>query len=232
MHFLITNDDGIGAHGINALIEAARELGEVTVVAPDRHLSGCGHQTTTDRPLTATQVRPGEFAVDGTPADCVRVAVLKLVPKIDWVLSGINEGGNLGVDVYMSGTVAAAREAMLLGLPAIALSQYRKRGHAADWKRSTRWAIETISQLIRMQPPEHAFWNVNFPDGELLKEPDTLQCLLEPHPLPIAFDERDGSFIYRSNYHERPRADGSDVDCCFSGNIAITRVPHYRYLPK
>src|SRR5262249_57858395 len=122
MKLLLTNDDGVFAPGLEALAEAAAELGEVLVVAPASHLSGCGHRVTTHGPIRVEQVAPGRVAVDGTPGDCVRVALHDLMPDADWVLSGINHGGNLGADVHHSGTVAAAREAVLHGRPAIALS--------------------------------------------------------------------------------------------------------------
>ncbi|MBC7817459.1 MAG: 5'/3'-nucleotidase SurE, partial [Planctomycetaceae bacterium] len=122
MKFLLTNDDGIDAPGLRLLAEIAREFGEVIVVAPDGVRSGCGHQVTNDRPLALTNVRPGEFACDGTPADCARLGLKHIAADVDWVLSGVNDGGNLGIDVYMSGTVAAVREAVLLGKPGIALS--------------------------------------------------------------------------------------------------------------
>src|SRR5262245_53768028 len=127
MKLLLTNDDGIDAPGLRALLAAAQPLGEPVVVAPARAHSGCSHRVTTDGPFRVA-ARPDGFAVEGTPADCVRVALHDVAPDIAWVLSGINAGGNLGADVYHSGTVAAVREAVLHGLPGVALSQYRKRG--------------------------------------------------------------------------------------------------------
>jgi 5'-nucleotidase len=133
MKLLLTNDDGIEAPGLQALFEVARQIGEPIVVAPEQSLSGCSHQVTTDQPIRVRQVSPCRFAVRGTPADCVRVGLQLFVPDAAWVLSGINAGGNLGADVYHSGTVAAARESVLHGWPAIALSHYRKRGLSLDW---------------------------------------------------------------------------------------------------
>src|SRR5436189_111472 len=102
--------------------------------------SGCGHRVTTDGPIRLMKRSDTRWAIDGTPADCVRVALAKLAPDVAWVLAGINHGGNLGADVYHSGTVAAVREAAFHGKPAIAFSQYCKRGHEIDWQRASRWA--------------------------------------------------------------------------------------------
>src|SRR5581483_254853 len=125
--------------GLHTLAEAAAPLGRLAVVAPCSHLSGCGHRVTTNDPILVSRRGQACWAIDGTPADCVRVALARLAPDVTWVLSGLNEGGNLGADVYHSGTVAAAREAALHGRPSIAFSHYRKRGREIDWPRAVRW---------------------------------------------------------------------------------------------
>src|SRR5438552_11865483 len=107
MKFLLTNDDGIAAAGLDALSRAVATLGETIWVAPHAHLSGCSHRVTTEQPLRAKQTAPGRWAIEGTPADCVRVGLAHLASQADWVLSGVNHGGNLGADVHISGTVAA-----------------------------------------------------------------------------------------------------------------------------
>ena len=107
MKFLLTNDDGIDAPGLDVLRRAAESLGECVTVAPHEHLSGCSHRVNTHRPLWAEEVGPGRYSLDGSPADCARIGLLHLATDADWVLSGVNDGGNLGVDVHMSGTVAA-----------------------------------------------------------------------------------------------------------------------------
>lgn len=125
MLILVSNDDGFFAEGIKTLAKRMREMGEVWVVAPDREQSASGHSLTLHRPLRvkATKKRENEFMVDGTPTDCMNLAINKLMPrKPDIVVSGINRGANLGDDVTYSGTVAAALEAVLLGVPAIAIS--------------------------------------------------------------------------------------------------------------
>ena len=126
LRILLTNDDGIDAPGLEALCDAVqRSIGEsvdVTVVAPDRGRSECGHSITTGRPLNVLQRRPRWFAVDGTPVDCVRVALHSICPDVNAVISGVNSGANLGVDLMVSGTFAAAREAAIERGPAIAVS--------------------------------------------------------------------------------------------------------------
>ena len=121
--FLVTNDDGIHAAGLAALADALAELGEVWVIAPEREQSACGHALTLHRPLRAVAMGERRFAVNGTPSDCVNLAVLGFMPERPvLVVSGINHGSNLGDDVTYSGTVSAAMEATLLGVPAVAVS--------------------------------------------------------------------------------------------------------------
>src|SRR5262249_2772233 len=122
MKLLLTNDDGIDAPGLRALFDAAVLLGEPVVVAPVEAHSGCSHRVTPHAPLRVSLRPPGRSAIDGTPADCVRVALHDVAPDAVWVLAGINQGGNLGADVHHSGTVAAVREAVLHGYRGIALS--------------------------------------------------------------------------------------------------------------
>jgi 5'-nucleotidase len=226
MKLLLTNDDGIDADGFRALIAAAAPLGELIVVAPRRALSGCSHQVTTDEPLHVERRSSSEFVIDGTPADCIRVALHDLATDIDWVLSGINHGGNLGADVYISGTVAAVREAALHGKPGVALSQYRKRNQAVNWQRSAAWSTPVLRELLVRPRQPGLFWNVNLPhlDDSFDVVPAAVDCPLEPGPLPLAY-RRDGPLLhYAGNYHQRERGMGTDVDVCFGGRIAVTRL--------
>jgi 5'-nucleotidase len=223
MRFLVTNDDGIEAAGLAALEVALADLGSSVVVAPDRHLSGCAHQTTTDRALGVTQRAEGRHAVDGTPVDCVRIGLGHLATDVDWVISGINEGGNLGADLYRSGTVAAVREAALLGRPGIAISQYRQRASAADWGRAARWTADVVRLLLARTAEPGVFWNVNLPDlPDPVGVPKIVFCPMDPHPLPVEYRVIEGRYRYSTNYHSRPRDPGHDVDVCFSGSIAVT----------
>lgn len=224
MHFLLTNDDGIDAPGLAALEQAAGPWGDFQVIAPLEHHSGCGHRVTTERPLSLTALGGRRHHLDGTPTDCTRVGLSHLRPDADWVLSGINDGGNLGADVYHSGTVAAVREAALLGKPGIAFSQYRRRGVQPDWLRAARWVCEMLELLLVQRPPAGAFWNVNLPCCEAHDPPEAVFCPLDPHPLPVEYRLEAGRLHYQGNYHQRLRRPGSDVDICFSGRIAITQI--------
>ena len=225
MKFLLTNDDGIEAPGLAALARAVEALGTAVVVAPAEHQSGCSHQATTSRPLELKQVASNRYAVDGAPVDCTRIGLTRVAPDTQWVLSGVNEGGNLGADVFLSGTVAAAREACLLGKPAIAVSQYvRRRG--VDWELAARWTRHVLQLLLEKPPDPGSFWNVNLPhpEGSPTETPECVFCPVDPHPLPVDYELRDGKLHYRASYHDRRRSDGHDVETCFGGRIAISLI--------
>lgn len=167
MRILVTNDDGIQAHGIKVLEQIARTLSDdVWVVAPEVNHSGAGHSLTLRRPLRWRRVSERHIAVDGTPTDAVLLAIQKLIPapRPDLVLSGVNHGANLGEDVTYSGTIAAAMEAVLLGVPAIALSQVSRDRHKIKWATTERHAPEVIRRLAAMSWPEEVLVNVNLPD--------------------------------------------------------------------
>jgi 5'-nucleotidase len=225
MKFLLTNDDGIDAPGLWSLYEAASALGEAAVIAPAEHLSGCSHQVTTGRPIRTEPRGPGRFAVHGTPADCVRVGLHGLAPGAEWVLSGINAGGNLGADIHHSGTVAAVREGVLHGLPGIAVSHYHKRGQPIDWGRAGAWVLPVLRELLGRPSPPGSFWNINLPHlapGE--GPPEVVFCAVDPGPLPLSFRLEGDFFHYNGDYHQRRRTPGGDVDVCFGGRIAVSRV--------
>jgi 5'-nucleotidase len=226
MRFLLTNDDGVEAPGLQALVDAVDGTGNTTVVAPWEAKSGCSHATTTDRPFRMRQLGGSRYAVEGTPADCVRAAIHRFEGQIDWVLAGINSGGNLGVDVYHSGTVAAVREAALRGIPAIAFSHYRNRPLTEhDWTRAANWARMLLEDLLRRPPEPGVFWNVNLPILQPEAErPDVVFCPLDPSPLPLSFDGNGETLLYNAVYAQRPRISGADVEACFGGKIAVTRV--------
>jgi 5'-nucleotidase len=225
MKLLLTNDDGIDAPGLKALLAAAAAVGEPVVVAPlDAH-SGCSHRVTTHAPIRVAERRPGRFAVAGTPADCVRVGLHQLAPDAAWVLAGINAGGNLGADVWHSGTVAAVREGVLHGFPGVAVSHYLKRGVAVDWERAAAWVVPLLRDLLARPPRPGRFWNVNVPHlGPGDPDPEVVFCPLDPAPLPLSY-RRDGeAFVYDGNYHGRRRSPGTDVDTCFNGRVAVTEL--------
>jgi 5'-nucleotidase len=225
MRFILSNDDGIDAPGLAALEVAARQLGEPIVVAPADALSGCSHRVTTDRPFRVLHREKQRYAVDGTPADCVRVALHRFADKPAYVLSGINAGGNLGADVHHSGTVAAVREAVLHGIPGIAVSHYIRRGIPLDWARATALITPILRDLLTRPWTPGSFWNVNLPHPEPGQaDPELVFCPLDPTPLPLSFRE-DGDWLhYNGDYHRRQRVAGADVDVCFAGKIAVTLI--------
>ena len=226
MKILLTNDDGIDAPGLDALAVAARSLGgEAVVVAPAEPHSGCGHRVTTGRPLAVEEAGAGRFRVSGTPADCVRLALARIVPDATLVLSGINAGGNLGADIHHSGTVAAAREAALHGRVAVSASQYHRRGSEIDWSRAAAWLADVLGQIDRSAAGPGWFWNVNFPDlGATQQRPPAIECFVDPSPFALEYRRTDDGWHYDASYHERPRLAGSDVATCFGGSIAISRL--------
>jgi 5'-nucleotidase len=226
MKIVLTNDDGVDAPGLKALRGALSTVGEMISIAPLLPLSGCSHQVTTDRPLRLVSHPENCYSLDGTSADCTRIALLSVAPDAEWVFSGINDGGNLGVDTFMSGTVAAAREAALLGKRAIAISQYRRRQMPFDWAWTEKLAEHVLKQLIRRPLPARCFWNVNLPAEyeNATTHPDLVFCPLDPNPLPVTYEMIEGAYHYRSNYQSRQKRLGADVDICFSGRVAISLV--------
>lgn len=167
MNIMVTNDDGIHAPGIRALAEAMQELGKVTVVAPDRERSAAGHSLTLHSPLRVFELHESWFAVDGTPTDCVNMGIHNLLPEApDLVVSGINHGPNLGDDVTYSGTVAAAMEANLMGIPAIAFS-LATFDRSDNFRDAARIAVRVARQVIANGLPRDTFLNVNIPDQPL-----------------------------------------------------------------
>lgn len=163
---LVTNDDGIHSEGILKLAEALKPLGEVIVVAPDREQSASSHALTLNRPLRLLELRPNEYIVDGTPSDCVNLAVLSLLKthRPDMVVSGINFGPNLGDDVTYSGTISAAFEGALLHIPSIAFSATVDKDFSFD--RCARFAAELTRGALDTHRDPGVILNINFPAGE------------------------------------------------------------------
>jgi 5'-nucleotidase len=226
MKLLICNDDGIDAPGLAALLRAARTVGEPVVVAPAGPQSGVSHAVTAHAPLRIEVRGDNRFAVCGTPADCTRIGLLKLVPDAEWVLSGINHGGNLGADVHYSGTVAAVREAVLHGWPGVAISHYRREKQQFDWDRAASWVARVLPLLMVRGVEPGLFYNVNLPHlSRSEADPEIVFCPLDPHPLPLSYrHEEDGGLLYDGVYSSRERTRGADVDVCFGGKIAVTPI--------
>jgi 5'-nucleotidase len=170
MHILVTNDDGVHAPGLLALVQEMKKVGQVTILAPDRNWSASGHVKTMERPLRVkeTQLADGTpaLASDGAPSDCVALALLGLITeKIDLVVSGINPNANIGHDVTYSGTVTAAMEASIAGIPGLAFSLDRapESTHEPDYAPCARIAARLVQQLAGQKSIGDVLLNVNVP---------------------------------------------------------------------
>ncbi len=233
MRLLLTNDDGFDAEGLRALAEAAGGLGEIHVVAPNRAYSCMSHGVTQyDDVHVSTREVPGLghcHIVDGTPADCVRIGLSAgVIPRPDVVLAGINHGGNLGVDIYYSGTIAAVREAAILGVPAIACSQYRVKDTPVDWSRAAVLARRVLPRLLEQPHEPGLHWSVNLPhyDGSDGDPPARVKRI-GLAPLDVTFESGDTGpegrpFRPAGVYRNRPVEPDSDVEHVFGGGIAVT----------
>jgi 5'-nucleotidase len=163
MIILVCNDDGVRSEGIQSLARALDALGEVFVVAPDREQSAAGHSLTLHRPLRVEQIAPRQFAIDGTPTDCVNLAVSGILPgRPGLVVSGINKGANLGDDITYSGTVSAAMEGTLLGIPSVAVSLAGRTEF--EFGPAAEFAARLVTQVIARGLPPDTLLNVNVPD--------------------------------------------------------------------
>lgn len=161
---LITNDDGVASDGIRALADALAPLGEITIVAPQLEASAIGHALTLRRPLRLERVAERVYSVDGTPTDCVNIAITKvLAAPPDLIVSGINKGYNLGDDVTYSGTVAGALEGALLGIPSIAVSVERVRDRVFNFGQSAAAAASVAAAVLQQGLPVRTLLNINVP---------------------------------------------------------------------
>ena len=166
MHILLSNDDGYLAEGLTALANALREYAKISVVAPDRNRSAASNSLTLEMPLRAYSTDNGFIKVDGTPTDCVHLAITGLLDhEPDMVFAGINHGSNLGDDVLYSGTVAAATEGRFLGLPAIAISLVGS--NPCHFDTAAQVAVVLLKQIIKKPLPKDTILNVNVPDVAL-----------------------------------------------------------------
>lgn len=229
---LICNDDGVEAYGIKLLARVARRLSDdVWVVAPEQEQSGASHSLTLHRPLRVRKLGPRRFAVDGTPTDCVLLAVNAVLKdkRPGLVLSGVNGGGNMGEDVTYSGTVAAAMEASLLGLKAIALSQHIAEEGKVNWAIAEAWAARVIRRLAALPWPRDTLYNVNFPDVPLNQVKDVIAAAqggrkIGDHLL-ARTDPRGRPYYWIGPQHDEERAPrGSDVRGVAEGHVTVTPI--------
>jgi 5'-nucleotidase len=238
---LLTNDDGIEADGLQALRRALLSVDgmELAVIAPDSNRSAIGRGITTRRPLWVEEVDFGDgtvgYATDGTPVDCVRFAALGLVEgfEAELIVSGINHGSNLGDDITYSGTVAAALEGIVLGLPAIAVSQQSlaremdfRLGERFEFDVAAAFTARVVEEIEDVPLPPGTLLNVNFPAGEIGGvEVARLGKRIYRDEL-VLQDERSGRRQYRI-YGDAPdyeRQDGTDLAAVAGGSVAVTPI--------
>jgi len=223
---LLSNDDGFASPGLRAVREALLPSADVVVCAPATNQSATSHALTLHRPLRLVEVEPGIFSLDGTPADCVYVAlgsgarVLQRAP--DLCVSGLNHGLNLGVDTFYSGTVAAAREAVVRDIPAVALSGDVKANIASAAALGARIALDLLQhvQSFRSTP----LLNVNFPPGDTWRvEPTRLGKRVYAAEVDFRKDQRGGEYLWIGGAHPlHVEAKGSDTDAYDRGVVGVT----------
>jgi 5'-nucleotidase len=226
---LVTNDDGIQAPGLKVLAEHLVSLGEVYIVAPEREQSAVGHSITLRHPLRIRKVDPRMTAVEGTPTDCVMLAYYRLLPrKPALVFSGINHGWNLGDDVTYSGTVSAAMEATLLGVPAIAVSTGRN-GKKVYYDVAAKFAAKIGRRTLKEGLPEETFLNVNLPmlpASKIKGVAVTRQGRRHYDDVIVEkVDPRGRAYFWIGDGNARWSEDkGADIEAIKSGRISITPI--------
>lgn len=227
---LLSNDDGIHAPGLKTLEDAIRPLvGELWVVAPETEQSATSHSLTLRRPLRIRHISDHRYAVDGTPTDAVLLGVNEVMKDgpPDLILSGINRGGNLGEDVTYSGTVAAAMEGALLGIPSIALSQVYEDRHKVKWATAKTWTPKVLKQLLSAGWPKGIFINVNFPDRTAAKVTGIEVCRQGRRKiggeLTRGVDPRGDEYFWIGPQRDEQKfLKGSDLAAVNDGAIAVT----------
>jgi 5'-nucleotidase len=225
MRILVTNDDGYRSDGIHAVAAALRAIGDVTIVAPVEEASAIGHALTLRHPLRLENISDNVFAVDGTPTDCVNIAITQvfdgLLPHL--VVSGINKGWNLGDDITYSGTVAGALEAALLGIPSLAVSLRATRGDY-DFSFAARAATSLVEAIVRSPLPPRTFLNVNVPKGPPKGYRVTVQAKRN-HVTSVAerHDPKGRSYYWiEEGQNEWEPHDRSDYQAVRDGYVSVT----------
>ncbi len=225
VRILITNDDGIHAEGIEALENALREVGDVFVVAPESEMSGASHSLTLSRPLRIRRIDERHWTVDGTPTDCVTLALNRILPfeqRPHICASGINHGANLGDDATYSGTVAGAMEATILGVPAIAFSLVVSRNQ--DFTASAKIAKQITEKAIKEGLPNGTLLNINIPKGEPKGIRVTKQGFKDARPIISEHTDPRGKLYYwigeeRNGFHAEG---GTDFEAIDEGFVSVT----------
>ena len=226
MHILISNDDGYLAEGLIALATALSEHATISVVAPDKNRSAASNSLTLDMPLRATLAHNGFMKVDGTPTDCVHLAITGLLDnEPDMVFAGINHGANLGDDVLYSGTVAAATEGRFLGLPAVAMSLVGD--HPSHFDTAAQVAVILLKQILSNPLPDNTILNVNVPDVPFSELKGFKACRLgqrhKSEPIISSEDQR-GRRIYwvGAAGAEQDAGEGTDFYAINNGYVSVT----------
>ena len=222
---LLTNDDGIHSDGLITLERALRELGDVYVVAPAAEMSGASHSLTLARPLRIRQIDDSHWTVDGTPTDCVTLALHKILEEDERphvCVSGINHGGNLGDDATYSGTVAGALEATILGVPGLAVSLVAREHF--DFTEAARFAVLGTKKILSEGLPEGTLLNMNVPQGEIKGVQVTRQGIKNARPVITEhIDPRGKPYFWIGEQYFRSNAeDGTDYRAIEEGYVSIT----------
>jgi 5'-nucleotidase len=225
IRILLTNDDGIQSNGLIKLEEALREVGDVYVVAPASEMSGASHSLTLARPLRIRQIDERHWTVDGTPTDCVTLALNKILTKEELphiCASGINHGGNLGDDATYSGTVAGALEATILGVPGLAFSLVARENF--DFGDAAQFAITAVRKVLAEGLPEGTLLNINFPQRELKGVRVTRQGLKNARPVISEHIDPRGKpyFWVGEEYFNVDSAEGTDYHAIDQGYVSVT----------
>ncbi|MCS6881739.1 MAG: 5'/3'-nucleotidase SurE [Oscillochloridaceae bacterium] len=234
MYILITNDDGYQSEGLTALRAALSQVGEVAVVAPDRNWSAAGHYRKLFDPLRAWEgaLLDGSPALicDGTPADCVALAIMGLLPrKPDLVVSGINLGANLGTDLLYSGTVAAAMEGIMFGVPGVAVSQLRARNAPWDFRAAQEALVQLVEKVRERGLPQDVLLNLNVP----ARPPEEVRGIRIARlgrrsyrdELVVRYDPRGRPYYWINGSEPEDHADdGTDVAAVAEGYVSLTPV--------
>src|SRR5919108_1616276 len=225
VRILLTNDDGIHSDGLIKLEQALREVGDVYVVAPAAEMSGASHSLTLARPLRIRQIDDRHWTVDGTPTDCITLALNKILPEEEHpqiCASGINHGGNLGDDATYSGTVAGALEATILGVPGLAFSLVARENF--DFSESARFAVTAVRKVLAEGLPEGTLLNINIPNGSIKGVRVTRQGIKNARPVITEhIDPRGKPYFWIGEQYFRSSAeDGTDYRAIEDGYVSIT----------
>ena len=222
---LLTNDDGIHSQGLIKLEESLKEVGDVYVVAPASEMSGASHSLTLARPLRIRQIDERHWTVDGTPTDCITLALNKILPleeRPDICASGINHGGNLGDDATYSGTVAGALEATILGVPGVAFSLVARENF--DFSEAARFAVTVLRKVLAEGLPEGTLLNINLPPGPIKGVRVTRQGIKNARPVISEHIDPRGKpyFWIGEEYFTTNSADGTDYHAVELGFVSVT----------